>query len=186
MTGWVSGNAFLFRADNSDPHGMGQGVAHIPRRAVVCIVSLRTSCSGGRVWHTSSCMCWILDSSSMCCTCWLLCPVYRIAGKCDRIATTLERKQKQSMTIKQENDVSSILYLSIESTKAYGFHALGAGGREFESHHSDRKKSHDATLEMTFVSWLYLLCKFLKWAKHAINVPQPRKTGHRGARDAFT
>lgn len=26
-------NAFLFRADNSDPHGMGQGVAHIPRRA---------------------------------------------------------------------------------------------------------------------------------------------------------
>ena len=26
-------NAFLFRADNSDPHGMGQSVAHIPRRA---------------------------------------------------------------------------------------------------------------------------------------------------------
>ena len=26
-------NAFLFRAGNSDPHGMGQGVAHIPRRA---------------------------------------------------------------------------------------------------------------------------------------------------------
>lgn len=31
--GGVHENAFLFRADNSDPHGMGQGVAHIPRRA---------------------------------------------------------------------------------------------------------------------------------------------------------
>ena len=97
----------------------------------------------GCVWLSPSCMCWMLASSSMYCILWLLCPVYRIAGKCDRIATTLENKQKQSMTIKQENDVSSALCTSIESTKAHSFHALGAGGREFESRHSDHEKSHN-------------------------------------------
>jgi len=118
----------------------------------------------GCVWLTPSCMCWMLASSSMYCTRWLLCPVYRIAGKCDRIATTLESKQKQSMTIKQENDVSSTPCTSIESTKTHDFHALGAGGREFESRYSDQKKSHDIALEIAFVSWLYLLPVCLKWA----------------------
>ena len=35
--------------------------------------------------------------------------------------------------------------------------ALGAGGREFESRHSDQDKSHDTAPEMAIASWLYLL-----------------------------
>ena len=111
----------------------------------------------GCVWLSPSCVCWMLASSSMRCTRWLLRPVYCITGKCDRIATTLESKQKQSITIKQENDVSSILYALIESTRLHGFHALGAGGREFESRHSDHKKSHDEPFINAVLSWLYLL-----------------------------
>ena len=42
--------------------------------------------------------------------------------------------------------------------------ALGAGGREFESRHSDHKKSHDEALEIAFISWLYLLYIGLKMA----------------------
>ena len=42
--------------------------------------------------------------------------------------------------------------------------ALGAGGREFESRHSDHKKSHDKALEIAFISWLYLLHIGLKMA----------------------
>lgn len=111
----------------------------------------------GCAWLSSSCVCWMLALSSMCCTGWLWCPAYGITRKCDRIATTLESKQKQSITIKRENDVSSILYTLIESTRLHGFHALGAGGREFESRHSDHKKSYDKALEIAFISWLYLL-----------------------------
>ena len=37
--------------------------------------------------------------------------------------------------------------------------ALGAGGREFESRHSDHKKSYDTAPEMAIASWLYLLYK---------------------------
>lgn len=92
----------------------------------------------GCVWLSPSCVCWMLALSSMRCPRWLLCPVYGIARKCDRIATTLESKQKQSITIKQENDVSSTLYALIKSTRLHRFHALGAGGREFESRHSDQ------------------------------------------------
>ena len=44
------------------------------------------------------------------------------------------------------------------------FHDLGAGGREFESRHSDHKKSHDIMLEVAFISWLYLLYKYPEWA----------------------
>ena len=36
-----------------------------------------------------------------------------------------------------KNDVLSFYIATQESTKAHGFHALGAGGREFESRHSD-------------------------------------------------
>ena len=43
--------------------------------------------------------------------------------------------------------------------------ALGAGGREFESRHSDQKKSHDTALEIAFISWLYLLHIGLKMAR---------------------
>ena len=42
--------------------------------------------------------------------------------------------------------------------------ALGAGGREFESRHSDHEKSHDEALEIAFISWLYLLHIGLKMA----------------------
>ena len=139
----------------------GGGVAHIPRRAgvngLLCPRFLL-----GCVRLSPSCVCWMLASPSMCCTRWLLCPVYRIAGKCDRIATTLERKQKQSMTIKQENNVSSILYSSAESTKTHGFHALGAGDREFESRHSDMKKTNDITFSSKHLSWVLL---FDFWVK---------------------
>lgn len=110
----------------------------------------------GCVWLSPSCVCWMLALSSMCCPRWLLYPVYGIARKCDRSATTLESKQKQSITIKQENDVSSILYALIESTRLHRFHALGAGGREFESRHSDMNKTHDVTLEMRRLSWVFL------------------------------
>ena len=58
-----------------------------------------------------------------------------------------------------KNDVLSFYIATQESTKAHGFHALGAGGREFESRHSDQDKSHDTALEMATVSWLYLLYK---------------------------
>ena len=58
-----------------------------------------------------------------------------------------------------KNDVLSFYIVTQESTKAHGFHALGAGGREFESRHSDHKKSHDTAPEMATVSWLYLLYK---------------------------
>ena len=34
--------------------------------------------------------------------------------------------------------------------------ALGAGGREFESRHSDQDKSHDTAQKIATVSWLYL------------------------------
>ena len=37
--------------------------------------------------------------------------------------------------------------------------ALGAGGREFESRHSDHKKSHDEPFINAVLSWLYLLHK---------------------------
>ena len=37
--------------------------------------------------------------------------------------------------------------------------ALGAGGREFESRHSDHKKSHDEPFLNAVLSWLYLLHK---------------------------
>ena len=119
----------------------------------------------GCVWLSPSCVCWMLALSSMRCPRWLLCPVYGIARKCDRIATTLESKQKQSITIKQENNVSSILYALIESTRLHGFHALGAGGREFESRHSDHKKSHDEPFINAVLSWLYLLYIGLKMAR---------------------
>ena len=33
--------------------------------------------------------------------------------------------------------------------------ALGAGGREFESRHSDHKKSHDKPFINAVLSWLY-------------------------------
>ena len=110
----------------------------------------------GCVWLSPSCVCWMLALSSMRCPRWLLCPVYGIARKCDRIATTLESKQKRPITIKRENDVSSILYALIESTRLHGFHALGAGGREFESRHSDMIKTYDVTLEIWRLSWVFL------------------------------
>ena len=34
--------------------------------------------------------------------------------------------------------------------------ALGAGGREFESRHSDIKKTHDVTFEIRRLSWVFL------------------------------
>ncbi len=111
----------------------------------------------GCVWLSPSCVCWMLALSSMRCPRWLLYPVYGIARKCDRSATTLESKQKQSITIKQENDVSSILYALIKSTRIHGFHALGAGGREFESRHSDHDKSHDEPFIDAVLSWLCFL-----------------------------
>ena len=118
----------------------------------------------GCVWLSPSCVCWMLALSSMRCPRWLLCPVYGIARKCDRIATTLESKQKQSITIKQENDVSSTLYALIKSTRLHRFHALGAGGREFESRHSDITKSHDEPFINAVLSWLSLLYIGLKMA----------------------
>ena len=42
--------------------------------------------------------------------------------------------------------------------------ALGAGGREFESRHSDHKKSHDKPFINAVLSWLYLLRIGLKMA----------------------
>ena len=55
--------------------------------------------------------------------------------------------------------------------------ALGAGGREFESRHSDHKKSHDITLEIAFILWLYLLHIGLKTAgKCDKNATNSRKT----------
>ena len=42
--------------------------------------------------------------------------------------------------------------------------ALGAGGREFESRHSDHKKSHDEPFINAVLSWLYLLYIGLKMA----------------------
>ena len=42
--------------------------------------------------------------------------------------------------------------------------ALGAGGREFESRHSDHKKSHDEPFINAVLSWLYLLRMGLKMA----------------------
>ena len=118
----------------------------------------------GCVWLSPSCVCWMLALSSMRCPRWILYPVYGIARKCDRIATTSESKQKQSITIKQQNDVSSILYSLIESTRLHRFHALGAGGREFESRHSDHKKSHDKPFINAVLSWPYLLYIGLKMA----------------------
>ena len=124
----------------------GRGQAHIPRRAGVNGLLYPRSLLGC-VWLSPSCVCWMLALSSMRCPRWILYPVYGIARKCDRIATTSESKQKQSITIKQQNDVSSILYSLIESTRLHRFHALGAGGREFESRHSDHKKSRPEASE---------------------------------------
>ena len=56
-----------------------------------------------------------------------------------------------------KNDVLSFYIATQESTKAHGFHALGAGGREFESRHSDMTKSHDKPFTNAVSSWLYLL-----------------------------
>ena len=61
-----------------------------------------------------------------------------------------------------KNDVLSFYIVTQESTKAHGFHALGAGGREFESRHSDHEKSHDEPFINTVLSWLYLLYIGLK------------------------
>ena len=49
-----------------------------------------------------------------------------------------------------------IVYFAIIPTSVG---ALGAGGREFESRHSDHKKSYDTAPEMAIASWLYLLYK---------------------------
>ena len=54
-------------------------------------------------------------------------------------------------SIKINNDKSPV--------RAHGPHemgALGAGGREFESRHSDMNKTHDATLEIRRLSWAFL------------------------------
>lgn len=94
-------NAFLFRADNSDPHGMGQGVAHIPRRAGVT-VSCSLSLGWAAVFRSSIApyMYKIVEnvdfvagypSTRFAQRC---CPVYGIACKCDKNATTLEIKRK--------------------------------------------------------------------------------------------
>ena len=56
-----------------------------------------------------------------------------------------------------KNDVLSFYIVTQESTKAHGFHALGAGGREFESRHSDMTKNHDEPFTNAVSSWLYLL-----------------------------
>ena len=61
-----------------------------------------------------------------------------------------ERKNIQA-SIKINNDKSLV--------RAHGPHemgALGAGGREFESRHSDMIKTHDATLEIWRLSWVFL------------------------------
>ena len=58
-----------------------------------------------------------------------------------------------------KNDVLSFYIATQESTKAHGFHALGAGGREFESRHSDIRKSHDEPFINAVLSWLSLLYK---------------------------
>ena len=42
--------------------------------------------------------------------------------------------------------------------------ALGAGGREFESRHSDHNKSHDEPFINAVLSWLCLLYECSKWA----------------------
>ena len=122
----------------------------------------------GCVWLSPSCVCWMLALSSMRCPRWLLCSVYGIARKCDRIATALESKQKQSITIKQENDVSSTLYALIESTRLHRFHALGAGGREFESRHSDKRKNREELQEhLRFLRFFVLyFCLKADWNAH--------------------
>ena len=45
-----------------------------------------------------------------------------------------------------KNDVLSFYIVTQESTKAHRFHALGAGGREFESRHSDTTKAPRSVL----------------------------------------
>ena len=55
-----------------------------------------------------------------------------------------------------KNDVLSFYIVTQENTKAHGFHALGAGGREFESRHSDHKKSHDEPFINAVLSWFSL------------------------------
>ena len=127
----------------------------------------------GCVWLSPSCVCWMLALSSMRCPRWLLCPVYGIARKCDRIATTLESKQKQSITIKQENDVSSTLYALIKSTRLHRFHALGAGGREFESRHSDLKMHVSSLIIGVLFCFIGEIDeRFLKVCKKCATTPQ--------------
>ena len=45
-----------------------------------------------------------------------------------------------------------ILHFTVQSASS-----MGAGGRELESRHSDRKKSHDETSQYEHSSWLFLL-----------------------------
>ena len=61
-----------------------------------------------------------------------------------------------------KNDVLSFYIVTQESTKAHGFHALGAGGREFESRHSDITKSHDEPFLNAVLSWLFCCTNALK------------------------
>ena len=49
-----------------------------------------------------------------------------------------------------------IVYFAIIPTSVG---ALGAGGREFESRHSDIRKSHDEPFTNAVLSWLFLLHK---------------------------
>ena len=46
--------------------------------------------------------------------------------------------------------------------------ALGAGGREFESRHSDHKKSHDEPFINAVLSWLYLLLLRVHFARMSL------------------
>ena len=46
--------------------------------------------------------------------------------------------------------------------------ALGAGGREFESRHSDHKKSHDKPFINAVLSWLYLLLLRVHFARMSL------------------
>ena len=47
--------------------------------------------------------------------------------------------------------------LSIIGLRCLFTSSMGAGGRELESRHSDRKKSHDETSQYEHLSWLFLL-----------------------------
>ena len=57
-----------------------------------------------------------------------------------------------------KNDVLSFYIATQESTKAHGFHALGAGGREFESRHSDKRKNREELQEhLRFLRFLFCI-----------------------------